>query len=74
MSEIFETKNSLSKKSFPRNKLDPGSKIYKKDNVDDHKKMMLPPLHNGLSYNRQYVKALNKEGDLFKAFVENLVQ
>lgn len=56
----------VKKQWTPRDKLEPGTKNILRKNLVDSKKILLPPLHIKLGLMKQFVKALNKEGDCFK--------
>ncbi len=49
-----------------RANLVPGTKNIQNEPLVDPKKVILPPLHIKLGIMKQFVKALNKEGDCFK--------
>lgn len=55
------------KKEWPlRERLVPGQKNVQRDALVDPKLVLLPPLHIKLGLMKQFVKALNKQGDCFK--------
>lgn len=59
------------KKEWPaRDRLVPGHKNVQRDVLVDQKLVLLPPFHIKLGLMKQFVKALNKEGDCFKYLCE----
>ena len=62
-----DRKQHYVKQNWPtRNALVPGVKNVERKSLVDPKKFLLPPLHIKLRLMKQYVKALNKEGECFK--------
>lgn len=62
-----DRKNHYKKKVWPvRASLTPGNKNVIEKSLIDPKIVLLPPLHIKLGLMKQFVKALNEEGDCFK--------
>ncbi|CAL1671987.1 unnamed protein product [Lasius platythorax] len=62
-----DRKNHYRKKVWPeRNTMKPGSMNIIKESLINKSKVLLPPLHIKLGLIKQYVKALNQEGDCFR--------
>lgn len=58
------------KQWLPRKNLTPGSMNVVKRALVESGKILLPPLHIKLGFMKQFVKALNKEGNCFKYLCE----
>ena len=54
----------------PRQNIKPGTKNIIATSLIDPSMVLLPPLHIKLGLFKQFVKALDKEGDCFK-FIQN---
>ncbi|GFV05484.1 uncharacterized protein TNCV_226951 [Trichonephila clavipes] len=69
--EFHDRKQHYVKQTWPiRKALTPGVKNVERQSLVDPKKILFPPLHIKLGLMKQFVKALDKEGECFKYLCE----